>query len=138
MKAVAEARNVPLLEPAGIVSEAVTVRAVELELKAMIPPADPLRITVQVLEAPRAKVTGLHVTKLIEVVTGATLTLTVPPVPVTVTTSPVGDAPRVLLIVTGRALPPVQDRVLPAEDNAGPAAITVRPVTLVLGSLNVH
>ena len=164
MKAIAEARNVPLLEPAGIVREAGTVRAVELELRAMVPPAGPPRITVQVLEALGAKVTGLHAMKVIELITWATLTLTVPPVPVTAIASPVGEAPRVLLIVSGRALlpdrvtvrvattpaeiavefiphatqveeftPPLQDRVLPAEDNAGPAATMVRPVTLVLG-----
>ena len=34
-----------------MVSEAGTVRLVELELRAMVPPADPLRMTVQVLEA---------------------------------------------------------------------------------------
>jgi hypothetical protein len=32
----------------------------------------------------------------------------------------------------------VQDRVLLAEDNAGPAATTGRPDTLVAGKLNVH
>ena len=164
MKAVAVARNVPLLEPAGIVSEAGTVRKVELELRAMVAPADAPTITVQVLEAPGAKVMGLHAMKVMELITGATLTLTVPPVPVTAIASPVGEAPRMLLMVTGRALlpdrvtvrvsttpaemavefnphatqveefsPPLQDRVLPAEDNAGPAATTVRPVTLLLG-----
>lgn len=101
------ARNVPLTEPAGMVSEAGTVRAVELELRAMVPPADPARVTVQVLEALGANVTGLQMTKVIELITGATPT--VPPAPATATAPPDGEAPRVLVILIGRALLP--DRV---------------------------
>jgi hypothetical protein len=158
VKACAVARNVPLPEPAGIVSEAGTVRLMELELRPMIPPTDPLRITVQVLEALGAKVPGLHA---MELITAATLT--VPPAPVTAIASPVGEAPRLLPMVTGTALlpdrvtdrvattpsemalefnphaahvyepaPPAQDRVLPAEDNAGPAA-AVKLATLAAG-----
>jgi len=104
VKAVAEARNVPLLESAGIVIEAGTVRLVELELSPMVPPLDPLRITVHVLEALGANVPGLHAIELIGL-TGAA-TLTVPPVPVTAIASPVGEAPKLLLIVTGRAVLP--------------------------------
>jgi hypothetical protein len=119
VKAIAEARNVPLLEPAGMVREAGTVRLVELEfeprtvevelravelaLKAMVPPPDPLRITVQVLEALGANIPGLHAMELIELITAV---LTVPPVPVTAIESPVGEAPMLLLIVIGRALLP--------------------------------
>ena len=88
-------------------SEAGTVRLVELELRPTVPPLDPLRVTVHVLEALGANVAGLHAIELIEL-TGA-VTLTVPPVPVTVTASPVGEAPILLPIVTGRALLP--DRV---------------------------
>ncbi len=112
MKAIAEARNVPLLEPAGIASAAGTVRLVELELRPIVPPLDPLRMTVQVLEALGAKIPGLHEMELIELIAGAA-TLTVPPVPVTAIASPVSEAPRLLVILTGRALPPerVTDRV---------------------------
>ncbi len=92
-------------------SEAGTVRAVELELRAIVAPADPLRMTVQVLEAFGAKVPGLHAMELMELTPAATLT--VPPTPVTAIGPPRGEAPRVLLIVTGRALLPdrVTDRV---------------------------
>ena len=107
MKAVAVARKVPLLEPAGMVSEVGTVRAVELELRAIVPPADPLRVTVQVLEALGANVPGLHAIELMELTPAATLT--VPPTPVTAIGPPEGEAPILLLIVTGRALLP--DRV---------------------------
>jgi hypothetical protein len=103
VKAVAVARNVPLLEPVAIVSDPGTVRLVELELRPMVPPLDPLRTTVQVLEPLGAKDAGLHVIELIGFTAAATLT--VPPVPVTVIASPVGEAPR-LLTVTGRLLLP--------------------------------
>ena len=73
----------------------------------MVPPPDPLRITVHVLEALGANVPGLHAIELIELTAAATLT--VPPVPVTAIASPVGEAPILLPIVTGRALLP--DRV---------------------------
>jgi hypothetical protein len=81
---------------------------VELELRPMIPPPDPLRVTVQVLEALWAKLPGLHA---MELTTAATLT--VPPAPVTAIASPVSEAPRLLLIVTGTPLLPdrVTDRV---------------------------
>jgi hypothetical protein len=112
VKAVAVARKVPLLEPAGMVSEVGTVRAVELELRAIVPPADPLRMTVQVLEALGAKVPGLHAMELMELTPAATLT--VPPTPVTAIGPPKGEAPRLLVIVIGRALLPdrVTDRVV--------------------------
>jgi hypothetical protein len=89
------------------VSEAGTERLVELELRPMVPPPDPLRITVQLLAALGANVPGLHAMELIELI--AVATLTVPPVPVTAIASPVGEAPILLLIVTGSALLP--DRV---------------------------
>ena len=148
VKARAVARNVPLPEPEGIVNEGGTVRLVELELRPMIPPPDPLRITVQVLEAYGAKPPGLHAMELT-----AAATLTVPPAPVMAIASPVSEALRLLLMVTGTPLlpdrvtdtvatiplemilefsphathvyeptPPAQDRVLPAEDNAVPGA----------------
>ncbi len=83
----------------------------ELEFRPMVPPSDPLRITVQVLEVLGARVAGLHAIELIEVI--ALATLTVPPVPGRVIGSPAGEAPRPLLMVTGRELLPdrVVDRV---------------------------
>jgi hypothetical protein len=74
-----------------MVREAGTVTAVELELSAMVPPPDPLRVTVQVLEAFGASATGLHTTELMVLI--AATVLTVPPVAVTATASPVGKAP---------------------------------------------
>ena len=96
----------PLTEPVGIVSEAGTVRLVELELRPTMPPPDPLRVTVQVLEALGARVPGVQVD-------GGDreqeATLTVPPVPVTAISSPAGEAPRLLLTATGTSVLP--DRV---------------------------
>ena len=106
MNAVAVARNVPPLDPAGMVSEAGTVRLEELELRPTVPPADPLRTTVQVLEALGATTPGLHAIEVIGVV--APETATVPPMPVTATESPVAEAPRLLLMVTGRGLLPAR------------------------------
>ena len=87
------------------------MRLVELELRPMVAPADPLIVTVQVLEAPGAKVPGLHTIELIELLAAATLT--VPPVPVTATALPAAEAPMLLPIVIGRALLPdrLTDRV---------------------------
>ena len=99
MKAIAVAINVPLTEPEGIVSEAGTVRLVELEVRPMVPPPEPLRVTVQVLEALGAKDAGVHAMELTELTTAPTLT--VPPVPDTGIESPVGEAP-ILVRVTGR------------------------------------
>jgi hypothetical protein len=87
-----------------MVSEAGTTRLAELEFRPMVPPPDPLRITVQVLEPPGADVPGLHAMELINVAV-----LMVPPVPVTATALPVSVAPRLLLMVIGTALLP--DRV---------------------------
>jgi hypothetical protein len=104
VKDFAVARNVPLVEPGGTVSEAGTVRLVELELRAMVPPAVPVRTRVQVLEALGAIAFGLQESELIAVAPVATLI--VPPVAPTVIESPAGDAPRLLLIVSGTSVPP--------------------------------
>lgn len=96
--------NVPLTEPAGMVSDAGTVRLVELEFRPTVPPPAPLRVTVQVLDSLGARFPGLHVMELIPLTT-----LTAPPVPVTAISSPVGEAPRPLAIATGR--PPLPDKV---------------------------
>jgi hypothetical protein len=153
VKADAVARNVPLTEPEGIVTEAGTVRLAELELRPMAPPPDPLRVTVHVLEVPGVKVPGLHAMEL-----SATATPTVPPVPVIAIASPAGETPRLLPMVIGTVLlpdgvtdrvattpsemavefnpqaiqvyeftPAAQDTVLPAEDKAGPAATVKLP-----------
>ena len=60
MKPFATARNVPLTDPAGIVSEAGMLRFAELELSPTVPPPDPVRTTVQVLEAFGPRLVGLH------------------------------------------------------------------------------
>jgi len=161
VKAFAVARNVPVVEPAGIVSDAGTLRFVELELSATVPPPDPVRTTVQVLEAFCSKAPGLHTIELIALT--AVATLAVPPVAGRTIELPVGDAPRLLVIETGASLLPervtdtvaitpseiavefnpqathvyeftplVQDRVLPAEVRAGPPA-RVKVRTLAAG-----
>jgi hypothetical protein len=91
VKATDVAKNVPLVEPDGMMSEAGTVRLVESELKLMVPPPDPLRVTVQDVEESGDRVPGLHVMAVIpELVGGATsesvVALEAPAnVPVTVT-----------------------------------------------------
>jgi hypothetical protein len=160
LKALVVARNDPLPEPEGIVSEAGTVRLGELELRLTVPPPDPLRTTVHVLEALGAKVPGLHA---MELIPAPAATLTMPPVPVTAIASPVNEAPTLLPMAIGTALLPdgVTDRVamtpleitsefnphaihayelvpaaqvmvLPADDNAGPA-VTLQLPTLAAG-----
>jgi hypothetical protein len=91
VKPFAAARNVALVEPAGTVSEAGTARLVELEFSPTVPPPDPLRLTVQVLEAFGDSVPGLQVMEL-RVITEP-LTVTAPVVPVTLVVSPVGETP---------------------------------------------
>jgi hypothetical protein len=161
VKAFAAATKVPLVEPEGIVSEAGTVTFAELELKPMVPPPDPARIRVQVLDAPGARVPGVQTMELIGLTAPATLT--VPPVAVTAVESPAAAAPTELVIVSGASLLPeratetvattpsemvlefiphathvyelaplTQDRVLPAETSAGPPAKVKLP-TLVEG-----
>jgi hypothetical protein len=103
VKAFAVARNVPVPAPAGMVSEVGTVRLVELEVSPAIPPPDPLRVTVQVLEALGARVTGLQA---MELIVSTEATNTVPPVPVTAIASPVGEEPRLLLTVNGASVLP--------------------------------
>jgi acyl dehydratase len=67
------AKNVPLAEPDGIVSEDGTVKLVELEFKPMVPPPGPLSVTVQVLEERGATLAGLQTMETIVVLaTGAT------------------------------------------------------------------
>jgi hypothetical protein len=74
----------------------------------MVPPPDPLRVTVQVVAAPEVNVPGLHVMELI-----AVTPVMVTPVAVTATASPDAEAPILLLIVIGTSPLPdwVSDRV---------------------------
>jgi hypothetical protein len=60
VNALVAAKNVPLAWPDGIVSEDGTVRLVEVELRATVPPPDPVRVTVQAVEAAGPNVVGLH------------------------------------------------------------------------------
>jgi hypothetical protein len=87
-----------------MVSEAGTERLGELEVRPTVPPPEPLRLTVQVLEAPGGRVPGLHAIELTELFPAATVM--VPPAPVTAIGLPVGEAPRLLAILTGTELPP--------------------------------
>jgi hypothetical protein len=99
-----------------MVSEAGTVRFVELELRPMVPPPNPLSVTVQVLEAPEDSDAGLHVRELIAVTEPITA-----PVAVIAISLPAGEAPRLLLIVTGTASLPdgVTDRVATTPSEMG-------------------
>lgn len=72
MNVLVAAKNVPLAEPDGIVSEDGTVRLVEFELRATAPPPDPVRVTVQAVEASGAIVVGLHTMAEIPEVVGPT------------------------------------------------------------------
>jgi hypothetical protein len=60
VKAVAEARNIPLAEPDGIASDAGKVRLAELELRLTVPPPVPERVTVQAPEELGAMVPGVQ------------------------------------------------------------------------------
>ena len=82
-----------------MVRDAGTVRFVVLELRPTTPPPGPSRVTVQVLEVLGARLPGAHVREVMPV---TAVIPTVPPVPVTAISSPAGDAPRLLLMVTGR------------------------------------
>jgi hypothetical protein len=113
-KAFVLAKKTPLAEPGGIMSVVVTVRLAEFELRPMVPPSVPLRATLQRLEERGPKVPGVQVMELI-VVTGVTpaLTMIPPSLPVTVIASPAGEAPKLLLMLIGAALPP--DKVTETE-----------------------
>jgi hypothetical protein len=129
VKALADAGNVPLLEPAGIVSEAGTVRLAELEFSPTVPPSDPLSVTVQVLEAVGDSVPGLQVMELIKV-TGPS-TVTVPAVPVTSVVSPVGETPILWLKVTGALLLPDKETSTVARTPSGMLAEFIPQATQV-------
>jgi hypothetical protein len=111
VKADATAGNVPLLELGGMLTELGTARLVVLELRLTVPPPVPLRVTVQVVEAPGANVAGLQASELREGV--PTETATVPPVPVTAIELPVGDEPTLPVTLMGTEVLPnsVTERV---------------------------
>jgi hypothetical protein len=60
VKAFVVAKNVPLLEPGGMVSEAAKLRLVEFVLRPTIPPPDPLRVTVQEVDDSGPRLPGLQ------------------------------------------------------------------------------
>jgi hypothetical protein len=129
VKPLAEAGNVPLLEPVGIVSEAGTVRLVELEVSPTVPPPDPLSITVQVVEAFGDSVPGLQVMELIKI-TGP-LTVTVPAVPATWVVSPVGETPLLWFKLSGASLLPDKETSTVATTPSGMLAEFIPQATQV-------
>lgn len=89
--------NVALLDPEATFTDAGTVTMVVLELMPTLTPpapAAPLRLTVQTLELPGPSELGTHARPL--TVSGAP-TVIDPPVAVTGTPSPPGDAPSALV-----------------------------------------
>jgi hypothetical protein len=60
VKALVEPLKTPLVEPEAIVIEDGTVKLVELELRAIVPPPDPLSVTVQAVEVSGPIVAGLQ------------------------------------------------------------------------------
>ena len=70
VKALVAAKNTPLAEPDGIVSEDGTVRLMEFELSPMVPPLGPLSVTVQALEESGPAVAGLQTIEVIPVLGG--------------------------------------------------------------------
>jgi hypothetical protein len=103
----AAATNIVLVVPAGIVTEAGTVRFPELDVRLTVAPVEALTVTVHVLEAAGPSVTGAHTRVLTEtVVPTVPTTLTVPPVPVTEISDPVAEAPSALTTPIVAALLP--------------------------------
>jgi len=88
-----------------MMSGLVTVRLAELELRLMVPPVVALRATRQRLEESGPRLPGVQEMELI-VVTDGTPTVTPPLLPVTVIASPAGEAPKLLPMAIGTALPP--------------------------------
>ena len=160
VRALMLAVKVALLEPEAMTRDGGTVMLVVLELRiTMVPPLPaPLRCTVQTVELPAFKARGLHVMPLTVV---REAPLTDPPVAEIATASPIAEAPMALVTATAAAdaagmdtvatIPfaivlvfvpdamhtnalalPAQVRVLPADDNTGPAT-TLRLVTVPAG-----
>jgi len=150
--------NVPLPDPAGIAREVGTVRSDELELRPTVPPPVPLRITVQLPEVPGPNAPGTHAIEL-TVVTGTTamvpptpvtatrspaaeaakvlLILTGTPTPPARVTETVARTPSWIVVPFAphathlyEPAPALQDTVLPAAADAGPA-VTLTPATAV-------
>jgi len=159
------AENVALLEPAATLTDAGTVRLVELDDKVTLAPVDALSVTVHVLDAPGARLTGAHV-RLLTVVEATGVT--VPPVLVMLMLVPVGEAPRTLVTLIDAVLLPesvtvtaamtpspivvafipaaiqvyppaplAQVRVLPAADSAAPA-VALKLETAAEENVRVH
>src|SRR5579872_3320103 len=162
----AVAGKVALLDPAGTLTEAGTVRFAELDDRLTVAPADVLTVTVHVLDPPGDKLAGVQLTAL---TAGADRgTLTVPPALVIVIPLPAADAPRGLMTLIVAAVlpasvtvtvattpspivvafiphamhmyplaPVAQVRLFPAAESAGPAA-TVRLETADAEYVRVH
>jgi hypothetical protein len=107
MVAAAVALKVAVVDAAGTVTEAGTVREVLLLESATVEPAVPLRVSVQTLELPGPSDVGVHVRAVI--FKGATTEIE-PPVAVTEIPVPPGDAPMVL--ITPIAAVPVTDDIV--------------------------
>jgi hypothetical protein len=71
-KALVAAKNTPVVEPGGIVSNAGTMKLVEFEFRPTFPPPDPLRVTVQAVEERGPMAAGLQVRSAMPELVGAT------------------------------------------------------------------
>ena len=106
MKAFVLARNTPLAELDGIVSEAGTLRLAEFELRLMVPPPVPLRATRQTLEERGPSVPGVQEMELMTVTGGEPPpTVTLPPLLVT-GIAPVDEAPKPSVMPIDTLFPP--------------------------------
>ena len=101
----AVAGKVATLAPAGTVTEAGTVRYAELDARLTVAPVEALTVTLQVLEAPGAKVDGEH-TMEVAVTVGVAM-FTVPPEAVSGSVLPVEEAPDTLIKPIDALLVPV-------------------------------
>jgi hypothetical protein len=90
-KALVAAKNTPVVEPGGIVSNAGTMKLVEFEFRPTFPPPDPLRVTVHAAVESGPIVAGLQlisaIPELLGTVTSESVVALEEPfnVPVTVT-----------------------------------------------------
>ena len=113
----AAAGKVTTLAPAGTVTEAGTVRYGELDARFTVAPVEALTVTLQVLEAPGAKVDGEHTMEL--TVTVGVAMFTVPPAAVSGIVVPVEEAPNTLIKPIDALLVPVNVAVRVAAIPSG-------------------
>ena len=115
--------NVPLPDPAAMASEFVAVLIMPVVASVTFAPPDPagpLRFTVQVAAAPEPKDAGLHVRELI--VGGEESTVTVPPVALTETELPPGDA----------AIAPLTPILIAAQPDTVAETVATTPFALAM------